>query len=114
MRKSITYEVLRLALINAVKVKAPETFECKVCGAPFRHIHLVNIPGIAKIHICENCVEEFQEYFKTRNQKESEGLFTNTIGMLMGQRQLPNYIEEDLNDYGNWYDAMCYQMDRNI
>jgi len=114
MKPSISYEVLRLALIQAVKVKKPKACNCKVCGTPFRHLHMINIPGGDRIFICENCVEEFNDFFKNREHKESEELFSNTVDMLMGQRQLPNYIEEDLNDFGNYYDAWLYNMDRKI
>lgn len=123
MRPSINYEALRLALIKAVKVKAPDECKCKVCNAPFRELHRIHVPGLKviqgvevedSIFICENCVEEFNDYFKKKDQAGLEHLFTNAVGLLMGQRQLQNHTEEDMNDWGNYYDAMCYNMDRNI
>ena len=49
MRPSINYEALRLALIKAVKVKAPDECKCKVCNAPFRELHRIHVPGLKVI-----------------------------------------------------------------
>ena len=114
MRPSINFEALRIALIQAVKVKAPDEFVCRVCETPFKHLNRVNIKGVGHMYICEHCVEEFNEYFKKKDEVGFEELFTNASGLLMGQRQLPNYSEEDMEDFGNYYDAMKYNMDRNI
>ena len=112
MRPSVNFEALRLALIQAVKVKVPDELVCRVCETPFHTLHRVTIKGVTTIHICENCVEEFQEYFKKQDQVGFEELFTNASGLLFGQRQEPNYMEPCREDGADYYDVMMYKQDR--
>ena len=111
MRKSIKFEAVRLALIQAVKIKAPKEFVCRVCDTPFRHLHRVTIKGVTTIHMCEHCVEEFNEFFKKKDVVGFESMLGNATGLLFGQHKLECHTPDDAEDISGLYDTSMYKND---
>jgi hypothetical protein len=104
-------EAMKLALIQAIQVEVPEELVCRVCEHQFTHLHRIDIRGVTTIHMCEHCVEEFQEDFRKREHIGVAHVFNDTGGLLFGQRQEPNHIPIDQEDVSGLYDTAMYYND---
>lgn len=109
MKQSIKYEAIKNALIVALKKHIPEDgCKCKLCNAPIKHIHIVDIRGIGTFHFCGQCMEEMKDYFLRRELSAYDHMF-EPMAIRDFRRRTSEY-EEDF-DSGSYYDVATYQND---
>lgn len=121
MRNSIKYDTMRLAIIRAVKEKAPEGgFICKMCEAEpkYRHknikhrsLHRVDIRGIGVYYLCDQCIEELHDYFLRKELSAHDHMFGSQVVSNFMNGGVRNHIEQDVDDMGSYYSVAKYIQD---